>query len=40
MTMMDHMGWMSGGTGLIGVLAIAVLILGIAALVKYLRSHK
>lgn len=38
--MMDHMGWMSGGMGLIGVLIIAVLILAIAALIKYLRSHK
>lgn len=38
--MLDHMGWMSGGMGLIGVLVIAVLVLGIAALVKYLRSHK
>jgi hypothetical protein len=35
MTGMDGMGW---GMGLIGVLAIAVLVLGIAALVKYLKS--
>lgn len=38
--MMDQMGWMGGGMGLIAVLLIAVLILGIAALIKYLRSHK
>lgn len=40
MTMMDQMGWMSGGMGLVGLLVIAVLVLGIAALIKYLRSHK
>jgi hypothetical protein len=38
MGMMDGMGWMMGGMALIGVLAIALLVLGIAALVKYLRS--
>jgi hypothetical protein len=38
--MMHDMGWMGGGMGLIGLLVIAVLILGIAALIKYLRSHK
>jgi hypothetical protein len=32
---MEGMGW---GMGLVGALVIAVLVLGIAALVKYLRS--
>jgi hypothetical protein len=35
MDMMDGMGW---GMGLIGFLAILILVLGIAALVKYLLS--
>ena len=38
--MMDGMGWMSGGMGLIGLFVLMVLILGIAALVKYLTSRK
>ena len=34
---MQDMGWtMMGGMGLIGLLAIVLLVLGIAALVKYL----
>jgi hypothetical protein len=38
-TMMhDMMPWMSAGMGLVGVLTIAVLVLAIAALIKYLRS--
>lgn len=37
MNMMDKMGW---GMGLIGVLIILVLILGTAALIKYLFSGK
>jgi hypothetical protein len=35
--MHDMMGGMGWGMGLIGLLAIAVLVLAIAALVKYLR---
>lgn len=38
--MMDGMVWMSGGMGLIGLLVLMVLILGIAALVKYLTLRK
>jgi hypothetical protein len=38
MGMMDGMGSMMGGMGLIWLLLIALLVLGIAALVKYLRS--
>ena len=35
--MMDGMGWMmNGGMALVSILVLAVLILGIAALVKYL----
>lgn len=37
MNMMDGMGW---GMGLIGLLAILILVLGIAALVKYLFSGR
>ena len=33
--MMDHMGWMMGGMGLISLLLIILIVLGIAALVKY-----
>jgi len=33
---MDGMGWMLGGMGLLGLLVIALLVLGVAALVKYL----
>jgi len=32
---MDGMGWMAGEMGLIGVLTVVVLVLAIAALVKY-----
>ena len=38
--MMDGMGWMMGGMGLIGLLVAAVLVLAIAALVKYLMSGR
>jgi len=37
MVSMDGMGW---GMGLIGLLVVVVLILGIAALVKYLMSGR
>ena len=33
---MEGMGWMMGGMSLIGILAAALLVLGIASLVKYL----
>lgn len=36
--MMDGMGGMMGGMALIWILALAVLVLGIAALVKYLMK--
>ena len=37
--MMDGMGWMmTGGMWLISLLVLIVLVLGIAALVKYLKS--
>lgn len=38
-SMMDwsHVGWMMGGMGLFGFLAIALLVLAIFGLVKYLR---
>jgi hypothetical protein len=36
--MMDGMGWMMGGMGLLWILVLIVVVLGIAALVKYLRS--
>lgn len=32
------MGWMMGGMAVVWLLAVAVLVLGLAALVKYLRS--
>jgi hypothetical protein len=38
--MMHDMGWMAAGMGLIWLLLVVVLILAIAALIKYLRSHK
>jgi hypothetical protein len=39
--MMDGaMGWMMGGMGLVWLLVILVLVLGTAALVKYLFSAK
>jgi hypothetical protein len=31
-------GWMMGGVGLVWILAIIVLVLGIAALIKYLKN--
>jgi len=34
--MQDMMGWMMGGMGLVWLLGVLVLILGIAALLKYL----
>jgi hypothetical protein len=37
--MMDGMGSMMGGMGLLWILVIIVVLLGIAALVKYLRSR-
>lgn len=42
MHMMDGMSWVMGGMGLVGVLLVVVLVLGIAALSKYLfgtRHH-
>ena len=36
--MMDGMGWMMGGMGLLWLLVLVLVVLGIAALVKYLRS--
>jgi hypothetical protein len=37
---MDGMGGMMWGMGLVGLLVMAVLVLGIAALIKYLLSDK
>jgi len=37
MDCMSGMGWMHGGMAVFGVLLLAVLLLGSAALVKYLR---
>jgi hypothetical protein len=37
MTSMEGMGWMMGGGIVIGLLVIVLLVLAIAALVKYLR---
>jgi hypothetical protein len=34
---MDGMGWMMAGMGLIWLLVVVLLVLGIAALLKYLR---
>ena len=36
--MMDGMGWMMGGMGLLWILVLLLVGLGIAALIKYLRS--
>lgn len=36
----DGMEWMTGGMGLVGILFVVLLILGIAALVKYLFSSR
>jgi len=38
MDMMDGMGWMMGGMGLLWILVLLLVGLGIAALIKYLRS--
>jgi hypothetical protein len=38
--MMDDMGAMMWGAGLIGLLLIVVLVLAAAALIKYLRSDR
>lgn len=35
---MEGMGWMMGGGAVIGILIVVLLIVGIAAGVKYLRS--
>ncbi|MCT7378366.1 hypothetical protein [Chelativorans salis] len=37
MDMMGGMGWMMGGIGIIWILVLVGLVLGIAALVKYLQ---
>lgn len=37
--MYDGMGGMMWGMGLLGLLAFVALVLSIAALIKYLRSH-
>lgn len=36
--MTDMMGWMMGGMGLVWILVIIVLVLGAAAIVKYLKK--
>jgi hypothetical protein len=36
--MTDMMGWMTAGMGLVWILVIIVLVLGIAALLKYLKK--
>ena len=36
--MTDMMGWMTGGMGLVWILVIIALVLGITALIKYLRK--
>jgi hypothetical protein len=36
--MTDMTGWMTGGMGLVWILVIIALVLGIAALIKYLRK--
>lgn len=36
--MTDGMGWMMTGMGLVWLLILVVLVLGVAALVKYLRN--
>jgi hypothetical protein len=38
--MMDGMGWMMFGAGVLWLLLIVVLVLAAAALVKYLRSDR
>lgn len=37
---MDGMGWMHSGLGLIGLLVLAILVLGVVVLIKYLLSRK
>ncbi len=37
---MDGMGWMMAGMGLVWILVVVVLVLLIAALLKYLRSGR
>ncbi len=34
----EGMGWMMGGMAIVWILVVAVLILGVLALIKYLRS--
>ena len=36
--MTDMMGWMTGGMGLVWILVIVALVLGITALIKYLKK--
>lgn len=36
--MMNNMGWMMGGMGIIWIAVFVVVVLGIAAFVKYLRT--
>lgn len=36
--MSDMMNWMTGGMGLVWILGVVVLVLGAAALVKYLKK--
>jgi hypothetical protein len=36
--MTDMMGWMMGGMGSTGILLVVVLVLAIAALIKYLKK--
>ena len=40
MNMMEGMGWMMGGMGLVSLLLIVLLVLGIAALAKYLFGRR
>lgn len=37
---MDGMGWMMGGMALVWILVVVLLVLGIAALVKYLTARR
>ena len=38
--MMDSMAWMMGGMGLVWLLIVVLLVLGVAALLKYLLGGK
>jgi hypothetical protein len=38
-SMMGGMGWMHAGVALIGLLVLVVLVFGVAALIRYLRSQ-